>query len=167
MAHKAAARKGARWSLSRAIRMYGSDVFLVEKLEEGWDPEIGKNIREPYWISVLNPEYNMTPGGEGVRAGTKHTEEQNKEKSLRMKGKGLGNKNCIGKQNFKGKKHTEQWKKDKSAMMMGRRHTLGRRFTTEQLLAHSLLRLGKKHKPHRKEIKPRKPYKKRNNNADS
>jgi len=50
----------------RSIRKHGANNFKFEILEEGWDPKIGLDTREPYWISVLKPEYNMTHGGDGV-----------------------------------------------------------------------------------------------------
>lgn len=64
--HFQMANAGAKTYLHRAIRKYGKENFSIEVLEEGWCPKIGVVIREPYWISVLTPEYNMTVGGEGV-----------------------------------------------------------------------------------------------------
>lgn len=48
-----------------AIRKYGPENFDFVVLEEGWDPKIGLNLRESFWISALKPEYNGTLGGEG------------------------------------------------------------------------------------------------------
>jgi group I intron endonuclease len=45
--------------LYKAIRKYGKDNFIVEKLCEGLDDE------EVMLISDLKPEYNMTVGGDG------------------------------------------------------------------------------------------------------
>jgi len=50
-----------------AIRKYGAGNFDFIILEEGWEPKIGLGLREPFWISVLRPEYNKTVGGEGGR----------------------------------------------------------------------------------------------------
>ena len=60
-----ASSKNPKTYFHRSIRKYGPESFLVSVLEEGWSPEIGKNIREPYWIAILKPEYNMTAGGDG------------------------------------------------------------------------------------------------------
>ena len=67
--HQRHAAHGAKQTLSSAIRKYGADSFSFSVLEEGWNDDIGKNVREPYWISVLKPEYNMTPGGDGTGSG--------------------------------------------------------------------------------------------------
>lgn len=45
--------------LYRAIRKYGADSFIVEKLCDGLDRE------EVALIETLSPEYNMTRGGDG------------------------------------------------------------------------------------------------------
>lgn len=71
--------------LYQAIRKYGCDSFQIQVLEEGWDPQIGLKIREPYWISVLKPEYNMTSGGDGI-LGYTFSEESNLNKSIRQRG---------------------------------------------------------------------------------
>ena len=43
---------------------YGVDAFIIEALESEV-PEEKLNDREIYWISKLNPHYNMTTGGDG------------------------------------------------------------------------------------------------------
>ena len=55
---------GLETYLYRAIRKYGKDNFVVEELETN----ISQNKvdeREIYYISFLNPKYNMTSGGDG------------------------------------------------------------------------------------------------------
>jgi group I intron endonuclease len=76
--HKKNAKSGKLWTISCAIRKYGVGSFVIETLEEGWDQRIGKEIREPFWISALRPEYNMTAGGDGLigHSGWKWTESQ-------------------------------------------------------------------------------------------
>lgn len=64
--HVQRAHRGATTHLHCAIRKMGEESFEFCILEEGWDPRIGKDVREPYWISVLKPEYNHTSGGEGT-----------------------------------------------------------------------------------------------------
>ena len=53
---------GSKTYLHRAIRKYGADNFSLKTLEvvKGDIDE-----REIHWISNLNPDYNMTTGGEG------------------------------------------------------------------------------------------------------
>ena len=46
------------------MRKYGIMNFMVE-LVESLDNEESLNEREKYWISTLNPHYNMTSGGDG------------------------------------------------------------------------------------------------------
>jgi len=49
--------------LYRAMRKFGIDKFTVTILEET-TPEL-LNEREQFWISEINPHYNMTSGGDG------------------------------------------------------------------------------------------------------
>ena len=46
-----------------ALRKYGVDGFVWEILEECDDNKAGE--REMYYISELNPQYNVTLGGDG------------------------------------------------------------------------------------------------------
>jgi len=71
--HQGLAQRGSTQHIHCSMRKHGVQNFRVEILEEGWDPEIGKNIREPYWISILKPEYNHTAGGDGQAPGYKFT----------------------------------------------------------------------------------------------
>ena len=100
--------RGSKIYFHNAIRKYGPENFTCEILEDGWSPEIGLKIREPYWISVLKPEYNLTAGGEG-QLGRYMSEETKHKISLSNKGKTLseetrvkislgmkGKKNCLG-----------------------------------------------------------------------
>lgn len=47
--------------LYNAIRKYGIESFSIKILEE----TTNLDAREQYWIDKLNPQYNMTKGGEG------------------------------------------------------------------------------------------------------
>jgi group I intron endonuclease len=124
--HLGSVRTGSDTHFHNAIRKYGVENFRLEILEEGWSPEIGKNVREPYWISVLKPEYNSTNGGEGV-CGYIPSEEENRNNSLRN----LGNQRALG------AKHSSEENHNKSMRMMGQRRALGYRWTTEQKQAQS------------------------------
>ena len=53
--------------LSRAFRKYGIENFEFEIVEE-LDNDNDLPIREIFWISKLNPEYNMNDGGLGNRS---------------------------------------------------------------------------------------------------
>lgn len=64
--HQKFARLGAKQYFSCAIRKHTPSVFRVIVIEEGLDQKFAKDVREPYWISVIKPEYNLTKGGEGV-----------------------------------------------------------------------------------------------------
>jgi len=59
--HLWTAQDGSQTHLHRAIRKYGLDSFCIESLEE----TDKLNVRERYWIEKLNPNYNMTEGGDG------------------------------------------------------------------------------------------------------
>jgi group I intron endonuclease len=66
--HFASARKGAKTAFARAIRKYGEEHFSIEILEET-TVEFSSD-REKFFIAKLNPEYNMTSGGEGGATST-------------------------------------------------------------------------------------------------
>jgi group I intron endonuclease len=57
--------------LSNAIKKYGKNNFIIQILES-CDNEKDLIEKEIYWISILLPEYNMTPGGEGAACGKNH-----------------------------------------------------------------------------------------------
>jgi hypothetical protein len=124
--HKADARRNKQYHLHRAIRKYGEENFKIELLEETNVislQDLG-NI-EIEWIKKLNPEYNMTTGGEGHTGislsgekngmfNRKHTQESKEKMSANRTGKGSrpGELNPrYGKLGtFSGKKHSEETK---------------------------------------------------------
>ena len=50
--------------LYKAIRKYGKNNFSIKPLETQVE-ETKLDERERYWIETLNPQYNLTKGGEG------------------------------------------------------------------------------------------------------
>ena len=63
--HKSKAlNEGVDSHLYRSIRKHGAGVFAVELLEYDISKE-DINDRERFWIAELQPEYNMTAGGDG------------------------------------------------------------------------------------------------------
>lgn len=64
--HRSSSRLGSSSPLLyKAIRKYGLSKFIFEIVEE-CSIDLLDN-RETYWISKLNPEYNMTIGGVGTK----------------------------------------------------------------------------------------------------
>jgi hypothetical protein len=135
MQHLSRSKKGSQCYLYCAIRKYGAGNFKLGVLEEGLDPEIGKNIREPYWISALKPEYNHTKGGEGT-VGLQHTPEWCRDHSDYMKKlsstlewRSQKSKQMEGKQFAKGYHHTDEFKTRHSIatsiQMKGNTYALG------------------------------------------
>lgn len=55
---------GSKTHLHRSIRKYGISNFIIEELESNIEKE-KLNEREQFWINKLNPQYNMTDGGDG------------------------------------------------------------------------------------------------------
>jgi group I intron endonuclease len=124
--HKADARRNKPYYLHKAIRKYGSENFKIELLEETTVTSLKElGIIETNWIKKLNPEYNMTTGGEGHTGmpmigekngmfNRKHTEESKEKMRINRKGKGAqpGELNArygkIG--TFTGKTHSEETK---------------------------------------------------------
>lgn len=70
--------------LHKAIRKYGEENFIIESLEEGEAKHL-LSVRENHWITEIQPEYNLTLGGEGV-IGYTHSEEAKKKITGRPKG---------------------------------------------------------------------------------
>jgi len=77
--------KGSGIILNNAIKKYGSENFIVERLEIV-DSIDKLDEREKYWISKLKPEYNISPGGltdDAVAGGKQHwvwEEQKNKKR---------------------------------------------------------------------------------------
>lgn len=84
--HKKNARIGQENYLYRAMRKDGFDNFFFEPLCYGEEHVAGLKVAEPLMIELFTPEYNMTKGGDGV-LGLAFSEEQNRQNSIRQKGK--------------------------------------------------------------------------------
>lgn len=124
--HLADARRNKPWILHKAIRKYGEDNFKIELLEETNARNLDElGHIESMWIEKLQPEYNMSLGGEGNRGcdtsgekngmfNKKHTAESRAKMSANRKGKGArpGELNPrFGKPGtFAGCQHTEETK---------------------------------------------------------
>ena len=76
--------------LARAFRKYGVENFSLEVLEKCSRSKLAE--REAFYVSALNPEYNMTDGGLG-NPGRVVTPEQRKRlsKAAKMQWNGLSN----------------------------------------------------------------------------
>ena len=110
--------KNPKVKLHKAISSYGKEHFSIEILEECDSSQLDE--REKYWISLLNPNYNMTLGGDGGILGYKHTEDSKNKISKALKGKNLGSKN-----GFYGKTHSEEQKKAWSESRKGNKSPCG------------------------------------------
>ena len=78
----------------KAIRKYGKESFTVELLEETTVDIL--DDRERYWIAKLQPEYNMTEGGNTSVAftGRKHTKETKERMSRAAKSHVRSKEHC-------------------------------------------------------------------------
>lgn len=65
--HLSTARRGGGWRLHAAIRKHGEDNFAWEILQSFPDIQAAKKF-EIAKIKELNPEYNVTSGGDGRRS---------------------------------------------------------------------------------------------------
>ena len=74
-----------RFYLGEAIKKYGEQNFIIEKIDTAQSFDKLKKL-EQYYINKLKPEYNLTKGGDGT-VGIKHS---NSFKKMRRK-KMLGN----------------------------------------------------------------------------
>lgn len=104
------ARSGAITHLYSAIRKYGNENFTIELIEETTQEHL--NDREKFWISELNPEYNMTDGGDGGDI----SKSQSYLEYMKIRSELIRGQNNP----FYGKKHTEEAKRKMSQKMSGR-----------------------------------------------
>lgn len=104
--------KRYKTKLYNAINKYGPENFIIEVVEVVPDdcPIVLLNEREIYWIKELQPEYNMTKGGDGgwindqtgKRWKIKDTSNMGGPKNITEKVKN-GWKKCSGKNNYQSK----------------------------------------------------------------
>lgn len=87
----------------RAIRKYGEENFSFEILLEGEDKFL-LNEEEPRFIRELEPEYNLTLGGDGI-LGYKHTEDTKKKCGKST----LGKKESEGHKKWRSQKIKDGW----------------------------------------------------------
>lgn len=61
--------------IAAAIKKYGKECFLIESIYST-DNLVDLNLKEDFFISVLKPDYNAAPGGQGgnLFGGQKHKE---------------------------------------------------------------------------------------------
>ena len=110
--------KNPKVKLHKAISAYGKESFTIETLEECDSTNLDE--RERFWISLLNPEYNMTLGGDGGILGYRHTQESKDKISKSLRGKNAGSKN-----GFYGKTHSDEQKKAWSKSRKGSKSPCG------------------------------------------
>lgn len=103
-AHIIAVKRGSNTKLHNAIRKYGKDNFTIEVIEVVNDQTL-LNEREQFYIQSLNPEYNMTIGGDGGDTSLSPNYQKNHFK------------NCL-----RGPEHPRYGKTGKSSPVYGRKH---------------------------------------------
>lgn len=118
--------------LYAAMRKYGVENFTISLLEEVHDASI-LSSKEMIWISNINPEYNMTKGGDGGdTSSSKRYKEYMKSHSEKMSG---------ANNPFYGKKHNDETKRKISEKKTG---TILTEETKQKI---SVANLGKKKTP--------------------
>lgn len=87
--HRRLAERGREHTrFYQALKAHGPEAFDWIILERCPRENLAK--REMWWIADLRtrvPLYNHTPGGEGMRAGSRHSEDACAAKSLRQRGR--------------------------------------------------------------------------------
>lgn len=114
----ARSKKKNNQPIIKAIRKYGEENFSFEIILEG-EEKFLLNVEEPRLIKELNPEYNVTFGGEGV-LGYKHTNETKMKCSLSMLGKKEGEEH----KKWRSRKIKDGWKnqtKDKKIQISNKK----------------------------------------------
>jgi len=103
--------KYGRTKLYNAFKKYGVDNFEIYSME--YTGKVSKdrlNEREKYWIEVLDPEYNMTKGGDGGWINNQTGKKWKIRDTTNMKGKKTitekvieGRKKITGSNNYQSK----------------------------------------------------------------
>lgn len=83
--HRSDARKGRGWLLAKAIREHGAEAFDFAVIVSHLNEAAGKET-ECRLIALLEPAFNITPGGDAMPV---MTPEQRAAKSASMMGKSL------------------------------------------------------------------------------
>lgn len=114
--------KNRNGHFQNAIRKYGLEVFNWYTLSkwENYKDALNEEVRV---IALINPEYNMTVGGEGIIGitpsrhflGKKHTQES----KIKMS------------KSLTGKRHTEKTKNKMSLSRIGNKYNLGKTLTID------------------------------------
>ena len=136
--HVGTARRGSPFYFHNAIRKYGADAFVMRVLETVDDPGV-LNDREIHWIATLNPDYNMTAGGEGT-PGHKHSDAT--KQKLRDANTGLTRSDATRQKISAAKtgvKHSAEARAKMSAAKTGTKHSAETRANM------SASRTGRKH----------------------
>jgi hypothetical protein len=96
-------KKGSETHFHRAIRKYGSDCIITEKIDESLTEEEAK-LKEIYYINYFDAYkngYNMTPGGSGGNTKSKYSKSQMENWSSNRKRLSSGMNNGNAKPNIK------------------------------------------------------------------
>ena len=125
--HINSADKGNNFKLSRAIRKYGKENFIIEPIDVA-DTRNELNEKEIYYIKKYNSledGYNMTIGGEGGNTYIDKSDEEMKaisEKNSAALHKNNGNRGqLVGPKNsMYGKHHTPEAKEKMSKALKGK-----------------------------------------------
>ena len=141
--------KGSGKIIGQAISKYGWDNFSVRMLcpcfsQEELDAEEIDYIA--HCNAVESPEYyNLAVGGQGIKKGSKMSDDQRLATSKAMKGRKLSDetkrrisKAKTGDKNpMYGKKHSDEWKEHMSNLMTGENNPFyGKTWTPEMYEAH-------------------------------
>jgi group I intron endonuclease len=94
--HRSSTKRGSKCPIHCAIRKYGIDAFLVDVLYSSDDRQHVFNVMEPDFIKkhrtlISEGGYNLTPGGDGIRASYGHHHSAETKRKI-----GKGNKGKIG-----------------------------------------------------------------------
>ena len=126
--HINSADKGNNFKLSRAIRKYGKENFIIEPIDFA-DTREELNEKEVYYISEyksLETGYNMTVGGEGGNTYINKSDDEMREISEKISialRKNNGNRGQFTgpKNSMYGKHHTPETKERMSKALKGRK----------------------------------------------
>lgn len=157
--HRSFAMRGSRSLISRAIRKYGAEKFHITSLWSGHISIERLYVLERYFIQSLGTRspngYNLTDGGDGT-LGYRHSEEECRKRSERMKGHlppwtgkkrplEVGRRISAAKTGKKRSPQSPEWRAKISASLIGNKRSLGNKVSSEVIARRVASRAGYSH----------------------
>jgi group I intron endonuclease len=155
--HLSAARIGLRSALHCAMRKHGVHKFHISSLWSGTLSTENLKLLERFFIKSLKTKspvgYNTTDGGDGT-IGYRHSEEEKRIRSERMKGNislwtgrkrspEIGRRISTAKRGKKRGPQSPEWRAKISASLIGNKRSLGHKWSADSIAKRTATRAEK------------------------